>query len=245
MANPYRLLGVILAVIGAILAPVFYFVVNAIPLAAVALSAIIVGLTCVFIANARPYLSPEACQILLKAGMENTAALLEELGIRNKAIYLPSKMRDGHPQALIPLAGEGSTKNIRDKLPGRLIVRYGPDAKDIAIAVTTPGSINLEMLDNIPGPTETEIESAITYILTGVLDIADGVKVSVTDSRINVDVRKAKMGYEEIWYYQCLGSPLASIAAAISSEALNRPVRVMEEHYDKGNDKITLEVLPP
>lgn len=243
MSNPYRLLGIILAVVGAILAPIFYFVVNAVPLTAVALSAIILGFTCILLANARPYLSPEACQILLRTGMENTAALLEELGIRNKAVYLPSNMRNGHPQALIPLAGEGDARRIRDKLPGRLIVRYGPDAKDIAIAVTTPGSINLEMLENKPGPTEDEIESAVTYILTGVLDIADGVKVNMADSRINIDVHKAKMGYEEIWYYQCLGSPVASIAAAISSEALGKPVRIIEESYNKGEDKITLEVL--
>lgn len=243
MGNRYKLLGIILAVAGAISAPIFYFVVTAVPLTAVALCAIILGLTCVLLANARPYLSPEACQILLRTGMENTAALLEELGIRNKAIYLPSNLRNGHQQALVPLSGEGDVNKIRDKLPGRLIVRYGPDAKDIAIAVTTPGSINLEMLANIPGPTETEIEAAMTYILTGVLDIADGIKVNIAYSQINISVHKAKMGYEEIWYYQCLGSPIASIAAAISSEALKKPVRILKEKFNKGNNEIILEVL--
>ena len=243
MTNPYRLLGIILITAGAVLAPIFYFVIGAVPLAAAALSAIIIGLASFFLSNARPYISPEACQILLKAGMENTAALLEEIGIRSKAIYLPSNMRNGHPQALVPLMDNCDINKIKNQLPGRLIVRYGPEAEDMAIAVTTPGSINLDMLENKPGPTAEEIESAITYILVGVLDIANGVKVNMTDSRIDVEISGAKMGYEEIWYYQCLGSPVASIAAAVSSEAVQKPVRILEETNHKSKNRIILEVL--
>jgi hypothetical protein len=51
------------------------------------------------------------------------------------------------------------------------------------------------------------------------------------------------MGYEEIWYYQCIGSPIASIAAAVSSEALQKPVRILEEKDNKGKYRIILEVL--
>lgn len=243
MKNPYKILGIILSVAGAIMAPLFYFFFASVPLTAVALSSIILGLASFFLASARPYISPEASQILLKAGMENTAALLEEIGIRNKAIYLPAKMRNGYPQAIIPVKEDCNIKKIRDKLPGRLIVRYGPDADDMAIAVTTPGSINLEMLESPPGPNAYEIEAAIGYILTGLLDIANGVKVDMTEARVNIDVRNAKMAYEEIWYYYCLGSPIASITAAVSSEALQKPVRILEEKYHKGKYHITLEVL--
>jgi hypothetical protein len=243
MTNPYRSLGIILIVAGAVLAPLFYFVIDSAPLTAVALSALILGLASFFISNTRPYLSPEACRILLKTGMENTAALLEEIGIKNRAIYLPAHLRDGHPQALVPLADDCDVKKIKEQLTGRLIVRYGPEAEDMAIAVTTPGSINLDMLENKPGPTAEEIESAITYLLTGVLDIASGIRVYIKDDRIEVEISGSKMGYEEIWYYRCLGSPAASIAAAVSSEALQKPVRVLEESNRKGKARIILEVL--
>jgi hypothetical protein len=129
-------------------------------------------------------------------------------------------------------------------LPGRLIVRYGPGVEDMAIAVTTPGSINLEMLNNKPGPSAEEIETAISHLLTGVLDIASGVSVQMVDSRIIIAGSGARMGYEAFSYYQCLGSPIASIAAAVSSEALQKPVRVLEESLQKGKDRIILEVLP-
>jgi hypothetical protein len=175
--------------------------------------------------------------------MENTAALLEELGLRSRAIYLPSSMRDGHPQAIIPLVEDGDVQRVKAKIPGRLIVRYGVNPDDMAIAVTTAGSININMLDTKPGPTSGEIEAAVTYILVGVLDIANSVRVNLTDARVDVEVSGSRLHYEDIWYYRCLGSPTASIIAAISSEALGKPVRIEEESYNKGKSKIVLEVL--
>lgn len=181
--------------------------------------------------------------MILRTGMENTAALIEELGLRGKAIYVPSTMRDGHPQALIPLTDSKEIKLAREKIPGRLIVRYGANPDDMAIAVATPGSLNIDMLTTKPGPTAAEIEAAATYVLTGLLDIASSVTVSMTDSRVNIEIKGAKLRYEDIWYYRCLGSPIASIAAAISCEALGRPVRIEDEDYSKGKSRIALEVL--
>ncbi len=51
--NPYLRLGLVLTLSGAILAPVFYFVVVSVPLAALALSAIILGLVSAMLGNAR------------------------------------------------------------------------------------------------------------------------------------------------------------------------------------------------
>lgn len=230
---------------GTVFAPVSYFIIGSIPFTAIGISTIIIGFTCVTLANTRPSISPEACQLILKTGMENTGALLEELGLRNKAIYLPSAMRDGHPQALVPLVDGKDIEKIRGKIPGRLIVRYGANPDEMAIAVTTPGSINLEMLESKPEPTSDGIEAAITYILTGVLDLASSVTVSIVDSLINVEVSGARLQYDDIWYYRCLGSPIASIAAAISCEALGKPVRIIEERNDKekGRIIITIEAL--
>ncbi len=243
MSNPYRILGLGFSLAGAIFAPVSYFILGSIPLTAVGISAIMLGFICIALANTRPYISPEACQLILKTGMENTAALIEELGLRSKAIYLPSTMRDGHPQAVIPLKEGEDIQRVKTKITGQLIVRYGVNPDDIAIAVTTPGSINIDMLETRPGPMSDEIEAAVTYILTGVLDIADSVKVHLSDNRVEVEISGSRLHYEDIWYYRCLGSPSASIVAAISSEALHKPVRIKEESYNKGKSRIILEVL--
>ena len=237
-------MGLGLCLAGAIFAPISYFIINSVPLTAVGISTVVIGFVCIALANTRPYISPEACELILKTGMENTAALLEELGLRSKAIYLPSTMRDGHPQALVPLVEDREIRLVKEKVPGRLIVRYGVNPDDMAIAVTTPGSINIDMLETKPGPTADEIRAAATYILTGLLDLANSVTVDMTDAQVNVEVSGPRLHYEDIWFYRCLGSPVASIVAAISSEALDKPVRIREESYSKGRSRIILEVLP-
>jgi len=242
MKNPYRLLGMWLCLVGALFAPMAYIIMESVPLTAVAVSTVIIGIVCVALPNYRPYISPEACQILLKTGMQNTAALLGELGLKNKAMYLPSSMTDGHPQAIIPLE-DGNRELVQGRIPGRLIVRYGAAPDDVGIAVTTPGSMSNELLKTTPGPTPEEIESAASYILIGVLDLADSVTVGLSDARVNVLVRGARLHYEKTWYYDCLGSPIASVVAAICSEALSKPVRIGKESYSHGESHITLEVL--
>jgi hypothetical protein len=245
MSNPYRLLGMVLCLAGAVLTPLFYFIVGSQPLTAVSISAIMLGFTSLAISNARPYVSPDACQMLLATGTENIAALLEELGLRNRAIYLPSSSQGGSSRAIIPLVEGDISTEVQKKLPGRLIVRYGKNSDSMAIAVTTPGNVCVKMLDTKPGPTAPDIESALTYVLTGMLDIADSVAVSESGSQINVEVRAGRMQDDNIWYYQCIGSPVASIAAAMTSEALGKPVRVAQETSPKGGKrhKIVLEVL--
>lgn len=243
MNNPYRILGIALCLAGAVFAPVSYFVIGSVPLTAMGISSLMIGLTCVALANARPYISPEASQLMLRTGMENIAALLEELGLTNKAIYIPSAMRDGYPQALVPLTSNDKVKLTKDVIPGRLIVRYGTGTDDMAISVTTPGSMNISMLETIPGPIPEEIETAIHYLLTGVLDIADSAHVEINETGIHVEIKNPKLIYEDIWYYRCLGSPIASIVAAICTEAFEKPVRITEEQPEKGKTFILLEVL--
>ena len=240
--NPYQVLGIVLAIAGAILAPVFYFIVGSPPLTATAISAVILGFTCIAIANSRPYLSPETAQMLLKTGVENTTALLEELGLQNKATYLPSTPKS-QSRALIPLIDKAGTNIVPENLPSRLIVRYGPNSEDMAIAVTTPGNVSIGLLESKPGPTADEMETALNYLLTGVLDIAHNVSVHIQDAKVEVKINAPKMGYENTWYYKCLGSPIASITAAVVAEALKKPLRIAEENYQKKEGIVVLEIL--
>jgi hypothetical protein len=174
--------------------------------------------------------------------MENTTALLEELGLQNKATYLPSTSKS-QSRAVIPLVDKVGTNIVAENLPKRLIVRYGPNSEDMAIAVTTPGNISIALLENKPGPTADEMEAALNYLLTGVLDIAHNVSVHTMDSKVEVKINAPKMSYENTWYYKCLGSPIASIAAAVVAEALKKPLRITEEKYLKNEGVVVLEIL--
>ena len=241
--NPYILLGLGLVLTGVWLAPVSHIILHSTPLSALGLSLIILGVVCLVLGRTRPQIPPEVSTILLETSLENISAIVEELGLRTKAVYLPSSLTNGQPQALIPLHLNLSLLLTTKNLPRRLITKYGPGAEDIGLLITTPGSAAIEMLEAKPGSTPSELEAALSSIFIGGLDIANSVKVSVTDQTTTIEVSNPRLEYRNAPFYQCLGSPLASIAAAITAEALGKPIVVERETRHKGKTIIELRSL--
>ncbi len=244
MNNRFNKLGIGLCITGAIIVPVSYFGIGSVPLTSIGISAVLIGMTCILLAHSSSILSPEVHQLMLKTGLENTAALLEVLGVSNKAIYLPSTMRGGDRRTVLPLEENTDINSMIDILSNRLLIKYGQNPEDMAISLTTPGCIDMEMFETIPGPSAEEIETAINFVLVEILDIADSASVILFADRIYIAVSNPKMVFEDILYYRCMGSPIASIIATISSEALGRPIRIIDENPEKKLNTITLEVLP-
>jgi len=241
--NPYTLLGIGLIVAGICLVPLAHVLLESAPLAAAGVSVVMLGAVSLTLGRTRPRVSPEVSTLLLETGLENISTIVEELGLRAKAIYLPGSVTHGRPQALIPLHSNSSLPAFDRPLPARLIVKYGPRPEDIGLLVTTPGTTSLQMLEAKPGPSAEELQDALTSILEGTLDVADGVRVAVTGNSIAVEVLKPRLDYRDTRYYECLGSPLASIAAGLAAEALGRPVRVEGEERGKGKSVIRLGIL--
>ena len=241
--RPFYLLGLSFSIGGAVFTPIAYFLIGSAPLAAVGVTAIMVGLTYYLLVRTRPGISPEASELMLKAGMQNAAALLEELELTTRAIYLPSIPGNGQPRALVPLGKLDDISQLRAEVPERLIVRYGVNPEAMAISLATPGGMIVELLETKPEATAQGIEEAASYILRGVLDIADSVSVRLSDGTVDIEVGGSHLHFEDVWYYRSLGSPLASILAAISSEALDKPIRVSQESSNRGKSRVILEVM--
>jgi len=244
VSRPYIVLGIVLSLSGAILCPVFYFIAGSPALTAVSLSAVMLGLTSIALANARPFVSPEACRVLLSTGIENTAALLEELQLTHKAIYISSRSSETPVRVLIPL-NEGIIPSDFGYNLNRLILRYGRGESDMAIAVATPGTTCLKLLESRPAFSAEDIEFALNHLLTGILDIADSVVVRAQGNRFSINIRGNRLPGENAFYEHCLGSPVASIAAAVTCYAASKAVRIFsEESRNKGRDlAIELEVV--
>jgi hypothetical protein len=241
--NPYRITGIVLVVIGLGMASCFYIGRPSVPLIAIGLSAMVLGFTSLGLSQARPRFSSEAGRIFMQAEMRNTAALLQELKLHNRAVYLPRSSRNGYSQALVPLVTGLALLDAPELLNGHLIMRGLHGSEAVAVAVTTPGNLALSLLPGKPGDSVDEISSSLKYILTEALNIAKRVKVERYASRLKIEVIGAENGDEEKTYYRCLGSPIASIAAAICCEALEKPVRITEESHKNDRNQITLEIL--
>jgi len=241
--NPYRSLGLILTLAGALLAPVFYFLAASVPLTALALSAIILGLVSATLAGARPDITPEASRMMLQTGMENIASLLEELGLTSRAVYLPSPEKGGRPRAVIPLKEDGFAPDVDLVVPGRLITRFGPNLENMCLSVVTPGSISLDGISLARGGGTVEVENALSRILVGIMDLADAVSIHAGEKQLLVDVVNPKLNYDNVWYCRSLGSPVASIVAAVASQGLSRPLRINSEKLAGKTVRIELEIL--
>jgi len=241
--NPYTWAGLGLLVAGSLVSLSSYFILLLTWLTALGISMLILSFILLALGRTIPKLPPEVSALLLETGIDNIAAIVEELGIRAKAIYLPSSLTSGRPQALIPLHSNPSPPTITKALPQRLIVRYGASPDDVGLLVSTTGTTAVGMLESRPGPTSAELESALTSLFRGILGVADGARVIYRENHIGVEIYNPRIENKTTWFHQCLGGPLASVVASVAAEAWDRPVTINQEEHHKGKCSIELEVL--
>jgi len=241
--NPYTWVGIGLLIAGILVSPVAHFILALTWLTALGICMLILALILLALGRTIPKLPPEVCSLFLETGNDNMATIVEELGIRTKAVYLPSSLTGGQPQALLPLHSNSSLPVIKHALPRRLIVKYGDGPDDIGLLLSTIGSTAVSLLDSRPGHTSAELESALTSLFTGILGVADGTKVVYPDeNQIQVEILKPRIESKITLYHRCLGGPLVSVVASVAAEAWDRPIAVKREEHQKEKCLIELEV---
>jgi len=240
--NPYTWAGLGLLIAGVIVSLPAYFLFHMIWLTALGICMLILSFILIALGKAIPKLSPEVCSLLLETGIDNIATLIEELGIKTKAIYLPSSLASKYPKAFIPLHSNGSRPEITKALPQRLIARYGSSPEDIGLLISTIGSAAAGMLESKPGATPDELESALTSLLTGMLGVADGTRVICYNNHIRVEIHKPRLENGASWSHQCLGGPLATVVASVAAEAWDKPMTISHEEQVNGKYCVELEV---
>jgi len=240
--NPYTWAGLSLLIAGSLVSLSAYFILHQTWLTALGLCMFILSFILLALGRTIPKLSPEVCSLLLETSVDNIATIVEELGIKTKAVYLPSSLTSGRPQALIPLHTNPALPPFDKALPQRLIVRYGANPDDIGLLLSTVGSTAIGMLESKPGPTSTELESAMTSLFSGILGAADRTRVVYYENHIKVEIYNPRIESRATWSHHCLGGPLASIAATVAAEALGKPVSINQEEQNGRKYSIELEV---
>ncbi len=240
-AVSYATLGATLVVGGAVFALLTWVLVQSVPLIALGISAVLVGIVAWALARSLPEVPPEASMVLLETGLENLSALLEELGLSSAALYLPSRLAGGAPRALVPMHENSTRPRIQRALPARLIVSYGPTPEDVGLLVRTAGTTVLQLVQAPPGGSSAELESALKAVLVGQLDLADAVLVYRDGERVVVEVAAPRLRQQDLWICRSLGNPLTSIVASFVAEGLDRPVMVHAEEWSPGKLRVALE----
>lgn len=243
ISNSYTLLGVYLSLSGLTLVAIAFIILQSTPITALGLSTIILGAVSLALGRGQPKISPEASEILLQSGIENISAIVEELGLKSKAIYLPSSMTSGKPQALIPINSNPHPPQLGNiVLPKRLIVKHGSNPEDMGLLVTTPGSAVAGIVTTKSDASEGDLEAALTLVLVSTTGLADGAKAVMDEEKIRVEISNPRLEYKKMWVYESLGSPIASIVASVVAEVLDKPVTVDNEQYSRGKCVIELKL---
>jgi hypothetical protein len=242
--NVYRMLGLCLVLTGSLLSLVSYFILNSIPLTALGISTLFLAGITYAIGTGQPKIPPEASALLLQSGTENISELVEELGLKSKAVYLPSSITGGKPRALIPLHSNPPYPQLgKIAFPKRLIVKYGANPEDMGLLVTTAGSTVSETIASKPDATDADLESTLTSVLSGNVNLADNAKITIDDDIIHVEVSNPRLENKKMWIYESLGTPLASIVASAIAQILNEPIIIEEEQTLKGKNLLKLKLL--
>ena len=241
--NPYTWAGLCLLITGSLISLLAFFVLNLIWLTALGICMLILSFILITLGKTIPRLPPEICNLLLSTGIDNISSVVEELGIKAKAVYLPSSLNGGRPRALIPLHSNPTILPPNNTFPHRLIVRYGTRPDDIGLLLSTLGTAALGMLESKPGPTPDELESALNTLFSGILGVADKASVTCNQNHIHVEIHNARIENETDWSHYSLGGPIASIVATAVAEAWNNPVAIKQEKHHKKKHFIELEVL--
>jgi len=242
--NSYTGAGLGLLVAGCLVSPAAYFILDLTWLTALGISMLIMSSILLALGKTIPKLPPEVCELLLETGIDNITAIVEELGIKTKAVYLPSSLTGNRPQALLPLHSNSVSPQITKAIPQRFITRYGENPDDIGLLISTIGSSAADLLELMPGPTPAELESSLTTLFTGVLGVADKAEVSCDDHQITVTIYNPRIDNHANWSHHCLGYPLSSMVASIAAEAWNKPVSITrQENGNKRKCLVELEVI--
>jgi hypothetical protein len=241
--NPYTWAGLGLLIAGGLISLPAYFIFHQIWLMTLIISMLFLSFILLVLGKAVPKLPPEVCGLLLETGIDNIAALIDELGVKTKAIYLPSSLARDRPRAFIPLHSNGSRPEITKALPQRLIARYGASPEDIGLLISTIGSTAIGMLESKPGAAATELESALTSLFTERFGVADRTKVICRHNHIKVEIDKPRIESVASWSHHCLGGPLATVVASVAAEAWDKPITIKQEEQLNGKYYIELEII--
>ncbi len=239
----YVQLGFVLLIMGSGLVAVSMFFLASIPVVTLGSATVILSVVCFGLEHSIPRVSVPMGILLMEAGQHNIAALAEELGATQRAWYLPSSMTTCGARALLPLGPAPDFSRMRLPAHDRLITHYGASDQDVGILVITPGSVVVQRLENRPGPEPQQLETALSKLLVGELNAARSVTVSVSQDQLLIHLTGATIGTPLYASHALLGSPVASIVASVTAEALGKPISIDRETISKNDALLELRVV--
>lgn len=231
------LVGVDFLLMGFIISGLGFFLAEDIPIASFGFALAVIGaLILLIVPDPVPQ---DAMKSLLKDAVRNVEIILEETGLRNRAYFT---QMDGEVRAFIPLTGpDGKTVAPQfaelENAPRRFIVNL----KGIrGLLVIPPGNEIVRLAKVEKG---ADLEEALRSTLVEYSDLARGVLAIEENSgkTMKIQITKPQLGSDSPYFNDALGTPVSCVAGCVAAVVKGTPVRIVEERYDPGLIRLTLE----
>lgn len=226
--------GTGIATFGTILALGSYILLQNIPLTAMGIGLIILGIAW---ALTPPNPLPKNTIIkLIKSSCSNIEALLESIGALEKAVYIPLK-NDKETLAYIPIkkSNEYTLEDIANNT-GKMIIKLG---KSFGVLLTPP---KISLNNPYPLTDNTDINNLLEYALIE-SEIASSVRAVQDNDKIIIEINKPKIDVEYPRFKIIMGSLPSSIAAQAIASAFSKPVQIIKEEHRGNKLIVSLRVL--
>lgn len=213
--------GLALALFGAVLAFFSYFIAFNIPLTALGLASIILGLSIALTPSSPvPKLAVKA---ILEGAWLNLEALLEEFNVEGRAVYMPP--RDDRVYVFIPQSSNPTAADAEEAAKAPMRVLTSVKGK-LGLMVFPPCSEIVKLAAVTRG---LSVEEAVSLALVQFLEGADSVKAVREANKIIVEIANPVVEIDLPRVKRSLGSSSVSLAGCALAQSLGRPVIFIRE----------------
>ena len=155
-----------------------------------------------------------AVRALMDGAYVNIEALLEEMDLRERAVYVP---RDGRVVCFVPSGEEFS-------LGGGVRLVRGD-----GVFVFPPGS---ELIGLVDVSVEGGVEAGLVGVLVDFLEVCEGVRAVVSGDDVVVSFVKPVVGGDYPRVRSCMGSLQVNVGGVVLAYVLGEGVRFVDERVD-------------
>lgn len=223
MRNINSTLGFALITFGLLFTIFNYLITLSTPLIATGIAIIIIGLALSLLPDYS--ITKKTIQSILNGSMLNIEAILEQLDIKEKAVFIPTE--DNKIVAYIPLTTNPHPPKVEQyfKAPRTIITKAG---ENFALMIYPPASdlIKTEELE------KSDLENALNYILCELTELCGSVKVVNKGDEIVLEISGIKSRTEAARYKLSFGSLPVSLASCAIASLKKKATSLIEEKGD-------------
>jgi len=252
----FSTVGIFILVLGTLLS-VFGYLIGIVPVMALGLGALILGVMLVFLPEPMSSKAGTLAILCSLPSFLDLEAFLQDLDIAPRGIYIPVAGFGAVPKVLIPMTDSAPSISPPPKLArsNRVFITLGRNTNQRGILLRPPGAEIISALENLLQLDLSTIKldelsgrMGFAFEMLGISKRTVGVQMEETAVRVQMSLvslvdLEERLRSEAPRLVEQVGSPLTSAIAGAVSKVTGKYVRLSDSSINGSNLIVTLELL--